>query len=110
MSSRLNQRCLKIPAIVKAELLFGLEKSKRKKVIKQKYERFLDVFEIIAFDDDAAYYYAKIRMELESKGTIIGGNDLLIASSVLSRHGILITHNVKEFKRVPQLPIEDWVL
>ncbi len=101
---------IKIPVIVKAELLFGLEKSKRKNVIKEKYERFLKVFEIADFDDAAAYYYAKVRAIMESKGTIIGGNDLLIASTVLSRNGILITHNVKEFNRVPQLSIEDWTL
>jgi tRNA(fMet)-specific endonuclease VapC len=95
---------------VKAELLFGLEKSKRKNEIKAKYEQFLNTFEIIPFDDHATSSYAKIRLELERKGTIIGGNDLLIASTVLSRQGILVTHNTKEFKRVPQLVTEDWTV
>lgn len=101
---------IKIPVIVKAELLFGLEKSKRKNLIKEKYKQFLEVFEIIPFDDAATHCYAKIRMILENKGTIIGGNDLLIASIVLARNGTLITHNVKEFNRVPKLSIEDWTV
>jgi tRNA(fMet)-specific endonuclease VapC len=99
---------IRIPSVVKAELLFGLEKSKRKNEIKEKYERFLNTFKIAPFDDAASYHYAKIRFELEKKGNLIGGNDLLIASTVLSRQGILITHNVKEFKRVPGLVLEDW--
>jgi tRNA(fMet)-specific endonuclease VapC len=107
---KLSPKDIRIPAIVKAELLFGLEKSKRKNEIKEKYEQFLNAFEIIPFDDAASYHYAKIRFELERKGIIIGGNDLLIASTVLSRQGILITHNTKEFKRVPQLVMEDWTV
>jgi tRNA(fMet)-specific endonuclease VapC len=107
---KISPKEIQIPSIVKAELLFGLEKSKRKNEIKEKYEQFLDAFEIIPFDDSAAYQYANIRFELEKKGNLIGGNDLIIASTVLSRQGILITHNVKEFKRVPGLFVEDWTL
>jgi tRNA(fMet)-specific endonuclease VapC len=46
---------------------------------------------------------------LESIGNIIGGNDLLIASTVLANDGILVTHNTKEFNRVENLIVEDWL-
>ena len=101
---------IKIPSIVKAELLLGIEKSRQKKNNKIIYEKFLEPFEVISFDDKAAIQYAIIRARLEKAGTIIGPNDLIIASIVLSHNGILVTHNVSEFKRIPGLLIEDWTI
>jgi tRNA(fMet)-specific endonuclease VapC len=48
-------------------------------------------------------------MRLEVDGTIIGSNDMLIASIVLAHDGILVTHNTKEFRRISGLKIDDWV-
>jgi tRNA(fMet)-specific endonuclease VapC len=104
-----NPKDIKIPAIVKAELLTGIEKSEQKAANKVAYERFLAPFEIVSFDNESAIIYSKIRATLEKKGKIIGPNDLIIASVVLANNGILVTHNVKEFKQVPTLRIEDWV-
>jgi tRNA(fMet)-specific endonuclease VapC len=100
---------IKIPIIVKAELLFGIEKSSQKEKNSKIYEKFITAFEIVNLDDSALKYYAKIRYELEKNGNIIGSNDLFIAAIVLSHNGILITHNTNEFKRIPHLNIEDWV-
>lgn len=100
-------RNIKVPAIVKAELLLGAEKSQSKKVLLA-VETFLEPFEIVAFDQDACYFYAKIRSALEKKGTLIGPNDLIIASTVMLSHGCLVTHNTKEFARVKDLTLEDW--
>ena len=55
------------------------------------------------------HIYAAVRAELEGKGRVIGPNDLLIASIVLSRDGILITHNRKEFETIEQLHVENWM-
>lgn len=52
--------------------------------------------------------YAEIRSKLERDGTIIGPNDLLIASTVLFYNGILITNNTGEFRRIQNLLIENW--
>jgi tRNA(fMet)-specific endonuclease VapC len=65
-------------------------------------------FQIIEFDYEAADRYGKIRADLERKGQLIGPNDLFIAAIVLSKNGILITHNTREFTRVQSLIIEDW--
>ncbi len=97
-----------IPAIVKAELLFGVEKSRRKKENKILCDTFCSAFQIADFDDAAAVQYAKICSHLEKNGVVIGPNDLLIAAIVISRKGILVTHNVREFSRVPGLHLEDW--
>ena len=105
----LHPNHIKIPSIVKAELLFGAKKSNLSKSNFEKVNRFLEPFEIIDFDSDSALFYSDIRFDLETKGKIIGPNDLIIASTVISKSGILVTNNVKEFKRVKGLQIENWI-
>ncbi|RKY55826.1 MAG: type II toxin-antitoxin system VapC family toxin [Candidatus Neomarinimicrobiota bacterium] len=97
-----------IPSIVRAELLFGAEKSQKRAENKRKLKRFLNVFNTADFDSKAAIQYSKIRSELEFKGTPIGPNDLLIASIVIANNGILLTNNTKEFSGIPNLHLEDW--
>jgi len=46
---------------------------------------------------------------LEQQGNVIGAMDLLIAAHAVSLDAVLVTSNVKEFKRVPDLKIENWV-
>lgn len=99
---------IKIPAIVRAELLLGVRSSKNPSHAADVLEKFLYPFEIVPFDRDASEAYADVRYALEKKGSPIGPNDLLIAATVLSRHGCLITHNCREFSRVSALKIEDW--
>ena len=100
---------ISIPAIVKAELLLGAYKSKKREENIEKVEKFIDPFEIVPFTDSITYIYAEIRNETEIKGEIIGPNDLIIASTVKFYEGILITNNIKEFKRVKGLKLENWV-
>lgn len=100
---------IKIPAIVKAELLYGAYKSNKKIETIQKIEEFLQPFKIIEFDDNSTYFYSEIRTKLEKKGNIIGPNDILIASIVLANNGILITNNTKEFKRIENLRLSNWI-
>jgi len=99
---------VKIPSIVKAELLFGAAKSHRHEENERLIRRFLKPFEIIPFDDDATTFYASIRSETEAKGTLVGPNDLIIAATVLSHDGVLVTNNTKEFLRISNLSIENW--
>jgi tRNA(fMet)-specific endonuclease VapC len=99
-----------IPAVVKAELLFGAYKSRKKEENIEKVEQFLEPFEILSFVDMMTYVYADIRQKVESVGISIGPNDLFIAAIVKFYEGMLITNNVQEFSRVDGLNIENWVL
>ncbi len=99
---------IKISSIVKAELLYGAEKSIKKEENIKKIKEFLFPFEIIPFGDKEAISYSKIRSTLEKQGKVIGPNDLIIAATVLENDGILITNNVKEFERVENIKIENW--
>lgn len=104
-----NPDNIKIASIVKAELLYGAEKSRKKDENLKKIKNFLLPFEIVAFDSSASAIYPEIRANLELSGSVIGPNDLIISATVLSRDGTLITDNEKEFRRVPGLKVENWI-
>lgn len=97
-----------VPAMVRAELLLGVRKSRHPARTAELVERFLSPFELLSFDRAAAGHYADIRCHLESIGQRIGPNDLVIAATARSRNLTLITHNLSEFTRVPGLSTEDW--
>ena len=99
-----------VPAMVLAELLLGVRKSRNPTRTAALVERFMAPFEIIPFDRAAAGHYAAIRCHLESIGQRIGPNDLVIAATARARNLTLITHNLSEFSRVPGLSTEDWTV
>jgi tRNA(fMet)-specific endonuclease VapC len=71
-------------------------------------KKALSPFKIIVFDSSDGWEYGEIRAELEKKGAIIGGNDIMIAAQARRRGLTVITNNVKEYKRVHGLRVEDW--
>ncbi len=107
---RHSPKDIKIPSIVKAELLLGAEKSSFRSKTKSIIEQFLFPFEIIPFDDKATVFYAEIRAKLEKSGQLIGPNDLIIAAIVIAHNGCLITNNTNEFKRIKKLKIKNWTI
>jgi tRNA(fMet)-specific endonuclease VapC len=107
--SSINASEMKIPSVVAAELYYGALKSNKKDENIVKLSKFIAIYDVISFDEKSAEIYGEIRKKLESIGNIIGGNDLLITSTVLANDGILVTHNTKEFNRVENLIVEDWL-
>lgn len=99
-----------IHAIVKAELLTGAYKSQTKEKTLEKMYRFLEPFKVIDFTDNLTAEYADIRSQLELAGLTIGANDMFIATIARYYQATLVTHNLKEFKRVKNLKLEDWTL
>jgi tRNA(fMet)-specific endonuclease VapC len=72
-------------------------------------EAFLSApVETPAFDREDAEHAADIRSFLKRQGTPIGPYDILIAGQARRRGAILVTANVREFRRVPRLAVEDW--
>jgi tRNA(fMet)-specific endonuclease VapC len=69
---------------------------------------FLNQFVSLPFDDQAATIFGNIRAQLAAQGTPIGGYDLQIAAIALTNNLILVTHNTREFSRIPELKLEDW--
>ena len=103
-----DKELIKIPAVVKGELLTGAMKSARRDRNVNEVLAFLGQFEIVPFDDDSAWTYGEIKSSLELKGQPIGFNDVIIAATVLAHNGILITNNTREFMRVEGLQCTDW--
>jgi tRNA(fMet)-specific endonuclease VapC len=95
-------------SVVRAELFYGAAKSQTPEQTRKKQELFLQAFKSLAFDDNAASIYGRIRAELERAGTPIGPLDMQIAAIVLAHNLILITHNTREFSRISGLTIQDW--
>jgi tRNA(fMet)-specific endonuclease VapC len=69
----------------------------------------LEALEILPLEPKADLHYGRIRAELEKAGTPIGGNDLLIAAHALAVDGVLVTDNIREFKRIEGLQVENWL-
>ena len=103
-----NPDTLKILSMVAAELRYGVEKSAKREYNSERLEKFLELFEIVPFDEQSSICYAAIRADLERRGLIIGANDIIIAATVLSRNGTLITRNTSEFSRISNLNLESW--
>jgi tRNA(fMet)-specific endonuclease VapC len=96
-------------AIVLAELQYGISKSRLREHNGAALQDFLDYCPVEDWPHEAAGVYGNIRLALERRGTSIGGNDLLIAAHTIYIEATLVTHNTREFKRVPGLKTEDWV-
>ena len=97
-----------LSTVVSAELRYGAARVKSRKLAAT-IERWLALFVIAPWDDEAAQTYARIRAAVEAKGRPIGNLDLLIAAHALSRGATLVTNNTRHFSQVPGLRIENWV-
>ena len=98
-----------VSSITVAELEFGAKKSSRIKENLERLELFLFPFEILPFDAISGKFYGDIRCNLEKKGHVIGQLDMLIAAQALSNRLTLVTNNQKEFSRIENLKLENWV-
>ena len=98
-----------ISSITLSELEYGVEKSERKEQNRLALVEFLLPFEIVFYDDSAAYEYGMVRSYLERIGEPIGSLDMLIAAHAFSLDATLVTNNEREFRRIPDLKIVNWV-
>jgi len=94
--------------VVACELRFGARR-KGSDALTSRVEQLLGALTVLPFDEPADQHYADIRATLERAGTPIGSHDLFIAAHARSRGMTLVTHNTREFERVPGLSVEDWM-
>ena len=99
---------LAVSAIVVAELRYGAAKSTDLSRARTVQDQFLSLIGFVPFDQPATEASGTIRAALEQHGTPIGANDLLIGATAVAHQLILVTHNTREFGRVPGLTVEDW--
>ena len=99
---------LAVSPVVLGELYFGVEKSARPDDNLKVLESFAARLEVLPFDAAAAAHSGQIRASLHRAGQPIGPYDLMIAGHARSLGLVLVTHNTREFGRVPGLLVEDW--
>lgn len=102
------EKGLVISSMTLAELYYGTESSAAYEKNLKSLQNLLTILEVIPFESMAAVHYGKIRAYLRRRGTPIGAMDMLIAAHALALGITLVTNNVREFERVPELMIENW--
>lgn len=107
---RVGQPALRVCAPVEAELWFGVAKSARQEQNRARLLTLLEWLPSLPFAGQATRHFGDIRAHLSSQGTPIGPYDLQIAAIALAQDLTVVTHNTREFARVPGLKLEDWLL
>ena len=99
-----------ISTITISEIVYGAEKSQRPSYHLNNLETILlPAVNIVGFDAKAAYVCGSISAELEKRGTPLDLADLEIASIAIANDFVLISNNVRHFKRIPTLKFESWL-
>jgi tRNA(fMet)-specific endonuclease VapC len=100
---------LSLSTITLAEIYYGIEESPVKnKERRLKIEYIKSELDIYPYNEQAAVIYGALRAALEKLGKPISERDTQIASIALANKLCIVTHNTKEFNRIPKLKVEDW--
>ena len=94
--------------VVAAELRYGVEKAGSKR-LSERVNLVLSALEVLPLEIPGDLHYGAIRHHLTRHGTPIGPNDLLIAAHARALDLTVVTDNEREFSRVPDLRVENWL-
>jgi tRNA(fMet)-specific endonuclease VapC len=97
-----------LSVITYGELLYGAAKSSQRTMALERLRELIRLLPALPLPESAAERYLAIRAELESKGEMIGNNDVWIAAHALAQRLTLVTNNEKEFRRVRGLKVQNW--
>ncbi len=96
-----------ISSITEAELRHGGARKPDAHALHHAINEFILRVTVLAWNSDAAKYYAQSRAELNAKGISLSAMDMLIAAHALATNSILVSSD-SAFKQVPDLLVEDW--
>lgn len=100
---------LAMSVITLGELRYGAEKSQAKEKALKVIEALANSMRIEELSEDVAEHYGHIRAELQKSGQMIGNNDLWLAAHARSQGWVLVTNNEREFLRVANLQVQNWI-
>lgn len=106
--ARVGEAAVATSVVVAAELRYGAAKRSSERLSKQ-LELVLGAIQVIPLEPPVDAFYAAIRNALEKRGKPLGANDLWIAAQARALDRTLVTGNVREFERVPELRVENWL-
>lgn len=105
---RVGEEAVATSIVVACELRFGTAKKGSQRLSAQ-LALILERLLIVPLEPPADAYYGALRAKLESEGTPVGANDVLIAAQALALGLTLVTDDEREFSRVEGLKIENWL-
>lgn len=105
---RLQPGDVGMSVITNLEMVYGAWKSQYREANLQRIQGLEHLIPVLPLDVSVCRHYGQIRAELERKGSPIGAYDLLIAAHALALGLTLVTNNVREFRRIPNLRVENW--
>lgn len=105
----IGRAAVAVSVITVLELRHGADNSQHPESTHARLDFFLGSMRILPFEEDDARIGGRIRAHLGRLGCPIGDLDSLIAAQALSWDLILVTNNLREFERVPDLRTENWV-
>jgi tRNA(fMet)-specific endonuclease VapC len=105
---RRRREVASVSTVTLFELWFGIAKGQRRSENTQQLEAFLPTVQTLDFGEEDARLAGELRLTLARAGTPIGSYDLLIAAQALRHKMTIVTANVREFSRVPDLRWENW--
>jgi len=97
-----------LSVITVAELEVGIRRSARPDAQRKAVEALTDLFEVLPWDRESTSHYGEIRVDLETRGLIIGPLDLLIVAHARRLGATIVTANLREFSRVTGLTCLEW--
>ena len=97
-----------VSTITQAEILFGLERRPDATRLRENFQRFLSVVQVLPWDSTAAHTFGKLRVALSAAGKSLGLMDLLIAAHAISRNAVLVSHDTPLQTASPLLHVIDW--
>lgn len=97
-----------LSVVVHGELAYGIAKSQRRKDAEMRLAALESLIDVVSMPAGAGEHYGQIRVQLEAAGTPISANDLWIAAHARCEGLVLVTNNVREFRRVKGLQVENW--
>lgn len=105
---QLNQNQCFISEVTVAELMFGAYRSANVETNLALVRQFVSSVQVVPFSQCIAFY-SEEKARLWAEGTPVDDFDLLIASAAVSSDLIMVTDNVKHFKNIRNIHIENWV-
>jgi tRNA(fMet)-specific endonuclease VapC len=97
-----------LSVITYGELVYGAEKGRFREQARKQLAELAGLLPIMALPSRAGEFYGSIRASLETKGDVIGNNDLWIAAHAKAARLVLVTNNEREFRRIQGLEIQNW--
>jgi tRNA(fMet)-specific endonuclease VapC len=85
----------------------GQEMRRAQRLLDEAEERLTEIPKVIPIDEAAADEFDRLCQNKKLKK--IGRADLLIAAITLAHDATLVTRNLKDFRQVPGLRVENWV-